>query len=179
MALWGNTMAKWTKEEKRLVFEQYGKRPIHELAATLGRTPRSIYRKAGHMRHAGQFETPRHWKPEDITLLRNLYGTQPSRVIAEILGRSDGAIRTKAIVLGLTKRRNAVYEDREDCIASSLEDIIDGVTWLARTKGLTHEAIAQMVLIMRSDRALHLVHKNPRWTLQDWLDYLQKDAKCT
>lgn len=97
----------WTQAELDAVRTRYATSGARALAAELGRSERSVVRKAQAL---GCARKP-HWTPEEDDRLRLLWeGLSPPHVVARELGRSKGAVIQRATHLGLGRGVPQGYE---------------------------------------------------------------------
>lgn len=148
----------WTEKEDRAMRKGYGKRPVEELAESLGRTPGAVQSRA---RTLGLRQPPkpragehRHWTPEEEKLLRKEYGRIPAKELAARLGRTVKSVHLRAIKSGLSEskprtnpmKRWTKGEDEElrkgfgrlplKELAARLDRTIDSINGRARMLGL-------------------------------------------
>jgi len=129
---------RWSKEEEELLKELYGSYPVTTIAKVLGRTPKSVMRKAERM---GLRSFKKDWNLEDlITLLvlRFQYGVR-IKDIAKILGRGESSIKCKLWRLNLTNPVQR-WSEEEINLLKNLYGVVN-VKDIARYLGRTPEAV--------------------------------------
>jgi hypothetical protein len=105
--------APWTEQEKALVRQKYGKWLVHEIAEKLGRPKTSVCNVA---KKLGLPQISPHtralWTAREERLLRKLWPIESYGKIYSTLRRhTPGAIRGRAQILNLSRRRSAHYEE--------------------------------------------------------------------
>lgn len=93
---------RWTADESRLLREQYGRMPLADLAARLGRTPHAVKSRAGVL---GLQQSRLYTAAEQRVLVRD-YRRRPAGEIAAALGRSVSSVYAQATKLGLAARQH-------------------------------------------------------------------------
>lgn len=93
----------WSAEHNARLREAYGKVPMEELAAELGRTVRQVYMHAWQLKISAGYN--RRFTPEDDAAIRQaVTAGDDLRTLAKPLDRQIDAIQRRAKRLGLTKR---------------------------------------------------------------------------
>ena len=93
----------WKQEELDYVKKYYGKKPIEEIAAHLGRTYASVKNTAKKLKLKAVERT--NWTEAMIVYLKANYGKLDRNAIGRELGIDPKAVTGKAAMLGLQKRR--------------------------------------------------------------------------
>ncbi len=89
----------WTREEIEFLRENYKKIPTKNIAKRLGRTYRSISKKAFKLNLC---YSSKKWTKEEVEFLKKNYKIISSKEIAEKFGRTNSGLLHKAMKLGLT-----------------------------------------------------------------------------
>lgn len=93
---------KWTDEEIKMVEELYkSKKTISQIAKILDRSENSI---SYMLRNLGySYKSSRMWQIEELKFLKDNYMNMTYKEISDVLGRSNGAVKNKALKLGIRK----------------------------------------------------------------------------
>jgi AraC-like DNA-binding protein len=96
MASKSKTWQQWTQEQVDYLTENYGKLPLEEVAAHLGRSPSAVTTKF--RRHSsGEPYTYRPWTKEDDEYLDKHYDYDKLAELAERFGKTEHAVWLRAI----------------------------------------------------------------------------------
>lgn len=88
-------MKEWKKTEIEYLKDNYGKKPVKDIAAVLGRTHNSIQRKAQRLELTTSTGDRRPWTEAEITILEKSYEKIGAKRIAKRLNRSEASVKAK------------------------------------------------------------------------------------
>lgn len=89
----------WTKDQTELLKQCYGRMPLAELAALVGKTVPAVSRKAKQL--GLRRKKPPYWTEQELEFLETYWGHYTLPAIAKYLGRTETAVLLKAKRLGL------------------------------------------------------------------------------
>ena len=89
------------------------------------------------------------WTETEDELMRRAYGYAPTRRIAETLARTESAVRSRAVALGISKRRRWWSREDEARLVESYRGTREDVRALAAELGRTEEAVKSRIKVLR------------------------------
>ena len=112
---------KWTEDKTQFLIDNYSTMTISDIAKHLNRSESVI------MTRGSKLKLTSIWSDNDFKLLKELYPIHSNQYLAEnvFIGKSAGAIRTRALSLGLHKSKDKglkKYYDKE-LILQQLKDV--------------------------------------------------------
>ena len=98
--------AAWAEADITYVRANYGKVPVREMAAHLGRSVKAIYHQA-ELDDGTSTRVIQSWTAAEDDVIRTNYGLLSSPEIAHLLGRAPHIVTHRAKVLGLKQREQS------------------------------------------------------------------------
>ena len=157
----------WTKEEIKLLKENYPEGGVKQCLNVLNRTPGSINYKAQslNLKVANPWNR---WKKEELNLIKSLYSQDLNKLLKLLPGRSKDAIINQAAKLGVTRpsrmKSHKQYEQE-------LFDIESELYPMSSYKGafipLEHECINGHSISITPSQVLHNKTSCPYCSLKD------------
>jgi hypothetical protein len=95
--------AAWTETDVAYLRENYGKIPVREIAAHLGRTVKAVYGQAA-LREGVALRESRPWTSAEEDVIRQQYGRLSPGEIGTMIGRTRVAVTAHAALMGLSQR---------------------------------------------------------------------------